>query len=203
MCCKNRENMAKLTTYTENQKLEALKLWLVIGNVHQVARDLKIPYDTVKQWRYQKWWQDLAVEIKSEGRLELSAKLRKVAEKALGETLDRLENGDVRLSPTGEKERIPVSAAVASKIATDFLQKSTELEQVQDNQSLQTVNDRLLALATSFEKFSKKVRRIEVEDAVQIEGPDQMDVRKQAGNGEEVGEEDTFDQEITEKSGEG
>lgn len=195
--------MAKLTTYTENQKLEALKLWLVIGNVHQVARDLKIPYDTVKQWRYQKWWQDLAVEIKSEGRLELSAKLRKVAEKALGETLDRLENGDVRLSPTGEKERIPVSAAVASKIATDFLQKSTELEQVQDNQSLQTVNDRLLALATSFEKFSKKVRRIEVEDAVQIEGPDQMDVRKQAGNGEEVGEEDTFDQEITEKSGEG
>jgi len=195
--------MAKLTTYTENQKLEALKLWLVIGNLHQVSRDLKIPYDTVKAWRYQKWWTDLAVEIKSEGRLELSAKLRKVAEKALGETLDRLENGDVRLSPTGGMERVPVTAAVASKIATDFLQKSEELDRVQDNQSLQTVNDRLLALATSFEKFSKRVRRIEVEDAIQEQGTIEMDVRQQAGNGEEVGEEDTFDQEVTEKSGEG
>ena len=156
----------KLTTYTQNQKIDCLKLWLVTGNLTHVARDLKIPYETVKQWRYQKWWSDLAVEIKAEGRLELSAKLRKVAEKALGETLDRLENGDVRLSPTGDLERVPVSAAVASKIATDFLQKSQELDRTQDNETLQTVNDRLLALATSFEKFSRKVRRIEVEDVV-------------------------------------
>lgn len=155
----------RLTTYTENQKIDALKLWLVLGNLRQVARDLKIPFETVKQWRYSKWWADLAVEIKSEGRLELSAKLRKVAEKALGETLDRLENGDVRLSPTGQMERVPVTAAVASKIATDFLAKSEELDRTQDNETLQTVNDRLLALATSFEKFSRKVRRIEVEDA--------------------------------------
>jgi uncharacterized protein involved in exopolysaccharide biosynthesis len=164
--------LVRLTTYTENQKIDALKLWLVLGNLHQVARDLKIPFDTVKQWRYSKWWADLAVEIKSEGRLELSAKLRKVAEKALGETLDRLENGDVRLSPTGQKERVPVTAAVASKIATDFLAKSEELDRTQDNETLQTVNDRLLALATSFEKFSRKVRRIEVEDVPQdiIEG---------------------------------
>lgn len=154
----------RLTTYTENQKIDALKLWLVLGNLRQVARDLKIPFETVKQWRYSKWWADLAVEIKSEGRLELSAKLRKVAEKALGETLDRLENGDVRLSPTGQMERVPVTAAVASKIATDFLAKSEELDRTQDNETLQTVNDRLLALATSFEKFSRKVRRIEVED---------------------------------------
>jgi hypothetical protein len=155
----------KLTTYTETQKLDALKLWLVVGNLHQVGRDLKIPLDTLKKWRYSRWWADLSVEIKSEGRLELSAKLRKVAEKALGETLDRLENGDVRISPTGDLQKVPVSAAVAAKIATDFLQKSTELERVQDNESLQTLDDRLKALADNFEKFSRKVRKIEVEDA--------------------------------------
>lgn len=187
----------KLATYTENQKLDALKLWLVVGNLHQVARDLKIPLDTLKGWRYSKWWADLSVEIKSEGRLELSAKLRKVAEKALGETLDRLENGEIRISPTGEQQKIPVSAAVAAKIATDFLQKSTELERVQDNESVQTINDRLKLLADNFERFSRKVRRIEVEDAVQVESSGEMDVLSEAQDGEEVGERDTFDQEPT------
>jgi hypothetical protein len=65
------------------------------------------------------------------------------------------------------------------------------------------VNDRLLALATSFEKFSKRVRRIEVEDAIQEQSTGEVDVLPKASYGEEVGEEDTFDQEVTEKSGEG
>lgn len=154
----------RLTTYTQNQKIDALKLWLVTGNLSGVAAALKIPYDTLKTWRYSKWWVDTAVEIKAEGRLELSSKLRKIAEKALGETLDRLENGDYRMSPTGDVERIPVPAATAAKIATDFLQKSEDLDKVQDNESIGTVNDRLKALAENFEKFSRKVRRIEVED---------------------------------------
>lgn len=173
----------KLTTYTQNQKIDCLKLWLVTGNLTQVAATLKIPYDTVKQWRYSKWWGDMAVEIKAEGRLSLSAKLRTVAEKALGETLDRLENGDVRISPTGDLERVPVTAAVASKIATDFLQKSEDLSRIQENESLQTVNDRLLALATNFEKFSRKVRRIEVEDVTSGDKFESEGVEHASSNG--------------------
>ena len=155
----------RLTEYTQNQRLDALKIWLVTGNLAETARSLNIPYPTLKEWRYSKWWMETAEEIKAEGRMGLSAKLRKIAEKSLDETLDRLENGDVRLSPTGEKQLIPVSAAVAAKITTDFMNKAEELDRVQEGTSLQTVNDRLLSLATAFEKFSKKVRRIEVEDA--------------------------------------
>jgi hypothetical protein len=151
-------------TYTEKEKVDCLKLWLVTGNLMGSANSLGIPFETVKTWRYSKWWNDLAVEMKADGRLELSAKLRKIAEKALGETLDRLENGDHRLSPTGEIQRIPVPAATAAKIATEFLDKSERLENVQDESSLQSVQDRLKALAESFEKFSKKVRKIEVID---------------------------------------
>jgi methionyl-tRNA formyltransferase len=190
----------RLTTYTQNQKLEAVKLWILSGNLTATAVALKIPYDTLKQWRYQDWWNDLALEIRSEGKVELSAKLRKIAEKALGETLERLENGDVRISPTGELQRVPVTAAVASKIATDFVQKAEELERIPQEQSLQTVTDRLKALQESFTKISSKIRKVEVfdaefKDALQITGPSQMDVRQQTQNGEEMGIENPKHQE--------
>ena len=154
----------KLTTYTQNQKIEACKLWLVTGNLTQSAAALKIPYETVKQWRYSDWWEKLAVEIKAEGRMEMSAKLKKVAEKALDQTMDRLENGDWQMSPTGELVRRPVAAAVVSKIAVDALQKHEEMERAPQETSLQSVNDRLKSLADNFEKFSKKVRKIDVID---------------------------------------
>ena len=155
--------------YPENTKIDAVKLWLVTGNLTTTAAALKIPYDTVKTWRYSKWWEDLSLEVKAEGRLELSAKLKKIAEKALGETLDRLENGDFRLSPTGEVQRIPVPASVASKIATDFIDKAESLDNSPQEQNQQSVNDRLKALAEAFTKFSGKVRRIEVEDVETIQ----------------------------------
>ena len=56
----------KLTTYTQNQKLEAVKLWILSGNLTATAVALKIPYDTLKQWRYSDWWGNLATEIKAE-----------------------------------------------------------------------------------------------------------------------------------------
>ena len=189
----------KLTTYTQNQKLEALKLWLVTGNLTQVAAVLKIPYDTVKTWRYSKWWEETSVEIKADGRLELSAKLRKIAEKALDETLDRLENGDVRISPLGTIQRVPVSAAVASKVATDFIEKQEQLDSIPVEQSVQGVNDKLKALAEAFTKMSKQVRRIEVEDAIQIEGPSEIHVCEASEDSEGVREEDTFDVQVTEE----
>lgn len=153
-----------MKSYPENTKIDAVKLWLVTGNLTTTAAALKIPYDTVKTWRYSKWWEDLSVEIKSEGRLELSAKLKKIAEKALGETLDRLENGDFRMSPTGAIERVPVPAATVAKIATDFIDRAETLDRAPQEQNSQSVNDRLKALAEAFTKFSGKVRRIEVED---------------------------------------
>lgn len=154
----------RLTTYTENQKIEAVKLWLVVGNLTHTAAALKIPYETLKTWRYSDWWEKLAVEIKAEGRIELSAKLKKIAEKALEATLDRIENGDWQMSPTGELVRRPVAAAVVSKIATDAISKAEELERVPETTSLQSVNDRLKSLAQNFESFSKKVRKVEVID---------------------------------------
>ena len=158
----------RLTTYTQNQKIEAVKLWLVVGNLTQTAAALKIPYDTVKQWRYSDWWEKLAVEIKAEGRMEMGAKLKKIAERALDATLDRIENGDWQMSPTGELVRRPVAAAVVSKIATDAISKAEELEKTPETTSLQSVNDRLKALALNFEKFSKKIHKIDVIDVVDL-----------------------------------
>ena len=42
--------------WSDSQKMEAVKYWLVVGDMKKVAVDLNIPYDTVKSWKYSKWW---------------------------------------------------------------------------------------------------------------------------------------------------
>jgi transposase-like protein len=187
--------------YSDAQKLDAVKLWLVSGNLAATAAAIGIPYETVKTWRYSKWWSDLATEIKSEGRVQLSQKLKAVASKALEITMDRLENGDIRMSPTGELARVPVPALTAAKITNDFLDRHNDLEKVPEEANTATIQDRLASLAATFEDLSKKIRRVEVLDIIPNEVTDAVYDQREEGlqEGAELGE----DQEAFESQGPG
>jgi transposase-like protein len=152
--------------YSDSQKLEAVKLHLITGNLNLVAASLNLPIQTLKTWRYSKWWGEIAQELKNEGRIQLSSNLRKVAEKALNVTVDRLEYGDFQYDPkTGEMVRRPVSMKDAHRVSVDLLNKSLELEdQPVQEEAMKATQDRLQALAETFASFSKKVKRIEVID---------------------------------------
>jgi hypothetical protein len=153
--------------YSDNQKLETVKLWLVSGNLQATAAALNIPYPTVRQWRYSKWWEELVTDIRTEGTLKLSNNLKKIAERALGETLERLENGDwVMNQKTGELERKPVAMRDAYQVAAGLLDRHVALDKrPQEDAQAQKVQDRLEALATAFEKFAgKKLPKPEIID---------------------------------------
>lgn len=201
---KNRPQKAVGKWYSDAQKLDAVKLWLVSGNLAATAAALGIPLATIKTWRYSKWWSEITQELKNEGRVQLSNRLKTVASKALEITMDRLENGDIRMSPTGETVRIPVPALTAAKITNDFLDRHNDLEKVPEEANAESIQDRLASLAATFESLSKKVRKIEVidlepTDALQEQSPSQMDVLPETQDGEEMGEGDTFDQEFTQE----
>lgn len=176
--------------YSDNQKLESLKLWLVTGNLRVVSASLEIPYKTLQEWRYSTWWAEMASDIKAEGHLQLSNRLKTIAEKALEVTLDRLENGDFMYDQkTGQVIRKQVTMKDAHVVASSLLDKSLKLQDTpMDEVEKHKVQDTLSALAAAFEQFANKNRKnvidVEVSDAVHDEWKEKLQEGKNLGRDE-------------------
>lgn len=153
--------------WTDKEKLEICKFYLLSGNGKLTAATFQMSRNTLNLWRNSQWWKDLVKELKEARTLELSAKLRKIADRAVEETLDRLENGEFFYDQkAGQLRRKPVSALTASKIATDFVDQAEKIETKQEQKATdQKVVDRLEMLADAFKTFAKKTTKIEVIDA--------------------------------------
>jgi len=195
------KNGGKLTHYTEAKKLETVKLWLVTGNLTTTAAALGIPFPTVRTWRHSKWWEEWTQELKNEGRIALSNRMKSIAVKAMDVTLDRLENGDwIYDQQTGELRRKPVALRDANKVAMDHVSVAIKLEdKPQEDLSNQRVSDRLADLAEAFAAFAKKTKKVEVYDAIYEER------EKKLQSGSELGEDQeaiTFDGSCEESSSE-
>ena len=179
------------TWFSDQQKIEAVQMYLLVGSMPPVAAALRINIETLNKWRYTDWWKELTDQIKAEGRVKLNGKLQRIVSKSLEILEDRLENGDFQYDPkTGQMIRRPVSARDVARIGSDFIDKSLRIEsQAQEAAGQQAVEDRLRTIAEAFASFSNKVRRVEVEDvdAIQIEATEVLDVCEQAEDGEGMG----------------
>ena len=153
---------AKNKHWSESQRLEAVTTYLAIGNVTATAAALSIPLPTLKRWRQEDWWKTYEEELKHEESLQVSNRLKKIINRALDVTEDRLDNGNFQLNQkTGELVRIPVNAKDASKIANDMLDRKVKVEDIPAQQQIEkTIDDRLAKLASEFARFSsaKEVR---------------------------------------------
>jgi transposase-like protein len=160
--------------YTDKEKLEAAKLYLITGNQAATAAALNIHKNTMNLWTHSQWFKDLMAQLKAESNIKLSNKLKSIAEKALNVTEDRLENGEfIYDQKTGELRRKPMNGRDAHKIATDFLEKSFEVDKKQDrDQNEEATAGRLEQLADAFAKFASKTTKVEVVDVIPIEKED-------------------------------
>lgn len=156
--------------YSDIEKIELVKLWLITGNLASSAAALNIGLPTAKLWRYSKWWEEIVQEIRSEKTIQLSNKLKNIAEKALDVALDRLENGDfIYDQKSGELRRKPVVLRDAVQTATGLLDRHVDLDsKPQQEHAQQQVQDRLLALADAFTKMAQKTHKIDVIDVEEL-----------------------------------
>ena len=108
-------------------------------------------------------------EIKEEGNIQLTNKLKKIAERALDVTMDRLENGDwVFDQKSGKMIRKPVLMRDANLAATTLIKQA---QMIEDKPKLERENknimDKLTILAQKFESFAKP--KVEVTDVIFVE----------------------------------
>lgn len=156
--------------WADEQKLEAVKLWLEKGSIAVVSKKLQIPYYTILDWKETTWWKECVDELQNEGRIVLSNKLKRIIEKALLATEERLDNGDYVLNQkTGEQERKPVSIRDTHRAAVDLLKHQYELDKKPiEAISNQQITAQLQLIAAQFAKMTsqQKTPQITVTDVI-------------------------------------
>lgn len=157
--------------YSDNQKIEAVKCWLITGNLMQVAAATTVDYNTLKKWKASNWWKESVEELKTENSIQLSARLRKLTNLALEQTEDRLVNGEWFYDQiTGELRRKPVTLRDVERVASNFIANQVKIDKIPDEkENNQQVLDRLEALKATFEQFAGKKKAIQVTDVVFVE----------------------------------
>lgn len=180
--------------YSDSQKMEAVKCWLITGNLTQTAATLNIPLVTLKSWRYSEWWAELVADIRSEDSMKLSARLKKIAAKSLDLTEDRLENGDWVLNQkTGALIRKPVGVRDLNLVSTSAINHIDKLEgHTEERADTKKVTDQLVLLAQKFEEFAKAKRPVQVTDVIFVENDNAVYEEREEGlqGGEELGEDE-------------
>jgi transposase-like protein len=166
--------------WSDSQKMEAIQSYLLLGNLALTSRILGIPEITLRVWKTTQWWKDTVAEIKSQEKVELSAKMKKLVGASLAVVEDRLINGDFQFDQkTGEVIRKPVNMKDAHKVAMDMQERQDMLDKAlsgEEDKGDDNVQNRLLKLAEQFaematKKIEQKVdehRTIDVEDAKEI-----------------------------------
>ena len=145
--------------WPQSKKTEAVLTWLTCGNLTTTASLIGVGHNTVKAWRKQPWWQEQVDDFRDNDKVELDARYQKIIRKALDVVDDRLENGNFQMDQkTGKIVRVPVSISDGHKVMTDLVsqQQTLRKDKQQEQKALESMNDKLLKLATSFAEMAMK-----------------------------------------------
>jgi hypothetical protein len=159
--------------WSDSQKLEAVKTYLILGNLTLTASALGIPHNTVKTWKKSEWWKTIEQELMVQEDLQLGDRLKKIVNKSYDVIEDRMANGDfVYDQKTGEMRRKPVNMKDAHKVGLDLQERRDELVRRHvegDTITTDKIEKTLLDLAKRFEDIANganKKATVEVTDVI-------------------------------------
>ena len=178
----NKKKQRSLTDHSvhwsDKQKTEAIQSYLLLGNLSLTGRVLGIPEITLRKWKATPWWQEQIHELRTQERIELSARLKKIVNAAQTVVEDRLVNGNFQMDQkSGEVIRIPVNMKDAHKVAVDLMERQELMEKTEKPELTdEGIDDKLLKLANKFADMATKRieqkelehRTVDVEDVIEI-----------------------------------
>lgn len=161
--------------FTQEKQIELATIFAVTGDVAVTAEMCKVNPQHLRKLIKTDDFRSILKEIREENSEKFDAKFSLIVEKAQDQLLDRLENGDVKLTRAGQV-RIPMNGkdvAVVAAVNFDKLQlirgKPTSRTESSSNHS------RLEALAEKFIALAQKVnkpRPVEILDVEVIKNED-------------------------------
>lgn len=155
--------------WSDSQKIEAVKTYLVLGKFSLTAATIKIPEQTLRTWSKSDWWAQIVDDLRLQDELVLSSRLQKIVDKTLDVVEDRLEHGDfVYDQKSGKMRRKPVAMRDAHKVALDMQdRRDVLLSRDRPMASQEQVADKLLVLAEKFAQMAASQQKsLEIIDVV-------------------------------------
>lgn len=141
-------------TYSIQTKRAACTAYLVTGSYTDAAKELGLSKNTVCAWAKTDWWAAWEEDITEELGKHLVAKMRGLALEAYRQQLERLQNGDIHVSSSGEITRHPVKfkdLSMASNVTSD------KIRLAEGKATMRTEKTGSLAdLAAEFEKIAAR-----------------------------------------------
>lgn len=160
--------------WSDAQKVEAVTLWLSMGNLALVAATLRIPEPTIRHWRSTQWWKEIAEEIQLQDKIQLSARAKNVIDKSMEVIADRLEQGDwIYDQKAGQMRRKPVAMKDALAVADKLMDRKDKLDKtlvVQD--STESVEAKLTKLMEKFSAVASGAAQPQVTDVIYVKEGD-------------------------------
>jgi len=146
----------KKSIWTQNQRLQAVSTYLMLGSLTETAIVTGIPLPTLKTWKVMDWFKEYSLQLQAEDVQQMDSNLKRVVDKALKAVEDRLDLGDAQFAQkTGKITRSPVKAHGALKISTELLTKQQKLKENPLKEEVEkTIDDRLLKLSEEFARFA-------------------------------------------------
>lgn len=162
--------------WDQKKKIETVTTFLATGNASITSGIVNVPYATVLNWKRQDWWKDVVAQIRSDGALELNARLAKIVDKSISAINDRIDNGEyIYDQKRGQIERVPVKLRDLHRVTTDLIDKQ-QILQDRENRTLTTetsLEDRLVKIAETFVRnIGKEPRMKEVNEVIEGEYTD-------------------------------
>jgi hypothetical protein len=142
--------------WSDKQKMEAITSYLVLGNLALVSRLMNIPEITLRIWKASDWWKEVVDDLKSQERIELSNKMKKIVDAAHQVVENRLLNGDPVVLKDGSVISKPVAMKDAHRVAVDLLNQRDTLERVNKpvEERASSDEEKLKQLAEKFATFA-------------------------------------------------
>lgn len=164
---KSTDRRYKKSVWSQNQKLQAVSTYLMLGNMAETAVVTGIPLQTLKIWKIQDWFKEYSLQLQTEDIQKMDGKLKRIVDKALKAVEDRLDLGDAQFDQkTGLITRVPVKAHVALKITSELMTKQEKLHSNPVKEEVErTIDDRLAKLSEEFARFAS-MKTIDVEGHV-------------------------------------
>ena len=167
--------MAKRRSYTEEEKRLAVAAYVVHGTLTGAAKQCGIPRQTIQSWKKDNptWWEKIAAEVWEQEEEKIRSKYGQIVDLGTDALLDRIENGDTRVSSKGELYKVPVSGRDMTIMVGTFQDKlnvsrgkPTSISAV----ASQTISDKLEMLKQAALKQQKELRQeaIDSGDVVSI-----------------------------------
>ena len=146
----------KKSQWTQNQKLQVVSTYLMLGSATETALVTGVPLPTIKLWKQSDWFKEYSLQLQAEDIQQMDSNLKRIVDKSLRAVEDRLDLGDAQFDQrTGEIIRIPIKAHVALKITSELMTKKEKLLSNPVKEEVErTIDDRLLKLSEEFARFA-------------------------------------------------